>query len=456
MNCFKAIPKHVLSKSTFMRGSQCNKSLWLHKYSPELRENIQEKKATIFLQGANVGQLARELFPGGIDASPEGHFYYQQSVVDTEKYIAEGHKIIYEAAFQYDGVLCAIDLLVQENGYWYAYEVKSSTSLKPAFVKDAALQYHVITHSGIALKDIFLVHINNQYILQGTLNIKQLFNVVSIKKEVEKQQPFIIEKVKELKAVSLQTTMPVTSIGDHCFKPYDCDFYNHCSKDIILKKAEKDKEQILKIELRSFVQGLSYPLYFMDFETYMIAVPEYDGHWPYRQVPFQFSIHRQLSDGSQLEHHHYLAESDDDPCPQFVERLIASLGTKGSIIVYNKTFENARLNELKDDFLEYASGITAIQKRMVDLMTPFRKRFYYLPTMQNSYSLKLVLPALVPELSYDDMVISNGSDASEAFYNLRFENDESKIKNTRKALLDYCGLDTLAMVKLLEKLKSIV
>ena len=448
--------KHTLSKSTFVRGCQCIKSLWLYKHRYDLKDDETDAKAAIFQRGVDVGILAQQLFPGGVDAGPGDPFHYQQSVADTAKYIAEGHKIIYEAAFQYEDVLCAMDVLVQEEGVWYAYEVKSSTSVKPPFIQDIALQYYVITHAGIALEDIFLVHINNQYVRQGGLDIKQLFNIVSIKLKVEEQQSFIVEKLNELKAVASQTTMPVIAIGDHCFKPYDCDFYSYCWKDFIPEKVEEEQEQILKNEIQSFVKQLSYPLYFMDFETYMVAVPEYDGHWPYRQVTFQFSIHKQYSKDAPLEHYYYLAENDCDPCPQFIEKLIAALGTKGSVIVYNKTFENTRLNELKDDYPNYASAIVAIQKRIVDLMTPFRKRHYYLPSMQHSYSLKYVLPALVPELSYNEMIIANGGDASTAFYNLRFENNEDKIKETKQALLDYCELDTLAMVKVLEKLKSII
>ena len=248
------LPKHILSKSTFVRGCQCPKSLWLYKNHYDLRDEETETQSSIFIRGTKVGLLAQQLFSGGVDASPVDPFHYQQSVTDTAKYIAEGHQVIYEAAFRYEGVLCAIDLLVKRNGKWYAYEVKSSTSVKPAFIQDVALQYYVITNAGIALEDIFLVHINNQYIRQGELDIHELFSIVSLKKGVEAQQPFIINKVAELKAIALQTNMPVISVGDHCFKPYGCDFYGHCSKDLVPEEAEQTEEQILKHEIRSFVK----------------------------------------------------------------------------------------------------------------------------------------------------------------------------------------------------------
>ncbi|HEX5152561.1 MAG TPA: DUF2779 domain-containing protein [Parafilimonas sp.] len=448
-------PKHILSKSTFMRGCKCPKSLWLYKNQFDLRDEESATQSSIFIRGTNVGLLAQQLFPGGVDASPVDAFHYQQSVADTEQYIAEGRQVIYEAAFQYEGVLCAIDLLVQQNGKWYAYEVKSSTRVKPEFIQDVALQYYVITNAGIALEEIFLVHINNEYVRQGALDIQELFNIVSVKKEAEAQQPFIINKVPELKAIALQTNMPLVTMGDHCSRPYPCDFHGYCSQGLVPKAAEQREERILEYEIRDFVKQLSWPIYYMDFETYMVPVPEYDGHWPYRQVPFQFSVHKQCSNMDALEHHFYLAENNGDPCPQFIQQLIACIGTEGTIVVYNKTFENLRLEELKADYPEFESAITAIQARIVDLMVPFRKKHYYLNAMQNSYSLKVVLPALVPELGYDEMMIADGGNASTAFYNLRFENDEAKIKETRQALLDYCALDTLGMVKVLEKLKCI-
>nr|MBA2745120.1 DUF2779 domain-containing protein [Flavisolibacter sp.] len=198
------------------------------------------------------------------------------------------------------------------------------------------------------------------------------------------------------------------------------------------------------------------PLSFMDFETYMLAVPGYDGHWPYRQVPFQFSVHKQEKKGSDVQHVSFLAETDCDPCPEFVEKLIASLGKAGSILVYNLSFENTRLKELKEDYPKYKKQIEKIQERLVDLMVPFRKKHLYLPSMNGSYSIKAVLPALVPEMNYDGLQIGNGGDASAAFYQLREEKDAVKIAETREALLKYCEMDTMAMVRVLEKMREML
>lgn len=446
--------KHVLSKSTFMRGCQCNKSLWLYKNRNDLRGEISQGQELIFQRGTDVGILARDLFPGGVDASPVDAFHYQQSVKDTASYIEAGHKVIYEAAFQFDGILAAIDILVRKKGKWYAYEVKSSTQVKPQFIQDVALQYYVISNSGLKLEEIYLIHINNTYVKDGPLELDELFTVVPLKKEVKVLQTFVAEKEKELMGVVKLKSMPDVEVGPHCTKPYDCDFYDFCWKDIHVDSKQQE-EIINKKEIKLFLKQLEYPIYYMDFETFMQPVPEYDGHWPYRQIPFQYSIHKQLSMKMELEHFDFLSDNNADPCGDFIKCLLNNIGNKGSVIVYNKSFENSRLEELIDDFPKLKKQIQNIQARLIDLMVPFRKKHFYLPAMNGSYSIKNVLPAMVPELTYEGLTIGNGNDASVEFYNLRFETDEGKVRVTRNALLEYCHLDTMAMVKILEKLMKV-
>ena len=447
--------RHILSKSTFMMGYQCPKRLWLHKYMPAVRDEMGDAQQAIFQRGTDVGMLARELFPGGVDASPIDSFHYQQSVADTAQHMREGKKVIYEAAFQYDGLLCAIDILVKKDNEWYGYEVKSTTSVKPPFLKDAALQYYVIRNAGLDLKNIFVTHLNNKYIRMGSLDVQQLFSHISVINEVLDLQSEINEKAKELKAILKNKEIPVIGIGDHCDKPYHCDFYSFCSEGMEEDEPDYGSEYINTGAIHEFLEELEYPLYHIDFETWMTAVPEFDGHWPYRQVCFQYSVHTQRTSGGEPEHHHYLAEGVHSPSLEFLEALIKVLGKKGTVLVYNQAFEYTRLRELAKEHPQYQKAIESIINRVVDLMVVFRKH-YRLPEMQGSYSIKYVLPALLPELSYDELAIGNGGDASAAFFNLRQETDAEIIRNTREALLEYCGLDTLAMVKILEKLNQII
>ena len=147
--------------------------------------------------------------------------------------------------------------------------------------------------------------------------------------------------------------------------------------------------------VQNFMNQLEYPLYFMDFETWITAVPEQDGHWSYRQIPFQFSLHKQESPDSALEHFEYLAENTESTIEDFAEVLLKNIGEAGSILVYNQTFEKMILNQIKDDFEHHVEPIEAIKSRIIDLMVLFRTN-YRLPEMMNSYSIKAVLPALAP------------------------------------------------------------
>lgn len=448
------LPRHILSKSTFMYGCQCPKRLWLHKYKPDVRDEMDEEQQAIFQRGTDVGKLAEQLFTGGVDARPKDTFSYQQSVADTAKYIAEGHKVIYEAAFQYEGLLCAVDILVKRRGKWYAYEVKGTTKVKPEHLPDAAFQYYVITNAGLELKDFSIVHLNNQYIRKGPLEINQLFSRESVLEQIEPLQEFIHAQASALKTMlQNKTAMPKIEVGNHCEKPYPCDFQGFCFQDIEIEEPDYGEPYINKDAIAEFLDQLKYPIYHIDFESWRAAVPEYDGHWPFRQVCFQYSVHVERALGVEPEHYAYLAEGPHSSSLEFLESLLSVLGNEGTILVYNKSFEGPRLRELMEEYPQHEEAVEAILDRIVDLMSPFRNN-YRLPEMEGSYSIKYVLPALVPELSYNSLAIGNGGDASTAFYNLGKTVDEVNVENTRKALLEYCKLDTWAMVRVLGVIKK--
>ena len=224
--------KYALSKSTFIRGLQCKKKLYLYKHHYNLKDNISPQSQAIFNQGNKVGILAQELFPNGADASPSSHFKIQESVVKTKEFIENGETIIYEATFQFNGVLVALDVLVKQKDDWEAYEVKSSTRVSDTNIKDAAIQYYTIINCGIKLKDISIVHINSQYVKDGDINIQKLFTIESVSNRIQQLLPAIPKKIKEFKKVLLNKSVPDIGIGEHCSKPYNCDFKGHCWKHI--------------------------------------------------------------------------------------------------------------------------------------------------------------------------------------------------------------------------------
>ena len=177
--------KHVLSKSTFIKGMQCNKALYYHKHRRELRDELTAAQEAIFAQGTSLGELAQELFPGGVDCTPESYFDFQKAVIRTQEEIEKGTKVIYEAAFQYNGVLAALDILIKHEDGWRAYEVKSSTKVSETYELDATIQYYTIVNSGIELKDISIVHINNQYVKNGPIDVHELFTMESVFERVQ-------------------------------------------------------------------------------------------------------------------------------------------------------------------------------------------------------------------------------------------------------------------------------
>jgi hypothetical protein len=323
-------------------------------------------------------------------------------------------------------------------------------------VTDVAFQYYVITRSGLPLKRISLVHLNNQYVRRGELDIQQLFTIEPMTDIVLSMQEDIPGNLISLQKMLKAGLMPDILMGSQCNKPFSCDFLAFCNNSIpndpassIQHPASRDQDA-----LNEFLDELEYPLYYMDFETIQLAVPRYDESRPYQQIPFQYSLHIQKTHQltSSPAHQFFLGTPSADPRPEFIKSLLNQLGTKGSIIVWNKAFENTRLREIARDFPEYAYRIEPLFERVVDLMVPFRRKQLYTPEMNGSYSLKAVLPALVNDLSYSELEIHEGGSASMTYESLYYDNDSDSIAKKRENLLKYCELDTLSMVRILELL----
>jgi hypothetical protein len=488
--------KHILSKSTFLRGLQCHKSLYLNRYNRDLRDEISPEQQAVFATGRKVGELARGLFPGGVQSKPPNSFQFQRAVEVTRELIDGGKDIIYEAAFQHEGVLALVDLLVREGEGWKAYEVKSSTSVKDVHIPDTSIQYYIMQGQGIELADISIVHLDTSYTRQGELDLDQLFSIVSVHPEVLDLQPELPELVAELKGVLNGGMVPDVAIGPQCFDPYDCDFIGYCwsgvpdysvfnvtrlskkkafglyrdgivqtvdiSHDFPLGDAaafqvQSDKSGQTNIDesaIEEFLQALEYPLYFLDFETFNPAIPPFDGTRSYGQIPYQYSLHKKVSSTAELEHTGYLAEAGIDPRLPLIEAMLADLDGPGDIVVYSG-FEAGRIKDLAVQFPEHSAVLEALLERLVDLMQPFKDRAYYAPEMRGSYSIKAVLPALVPDLSYEGLEIKDGGEAMRAYYALAEERNPDRIDAIRNDLWEYCKLDSLAMVRILEKLEEV-
>jgi hypothetical protein len=489
--------RHILSKSTFLRGVNCKKSLYLNAYQSELRDPLDESAKRRMLEGRRVGELARERFPGGVLVQPGAPFNVKAALARTQELIKGGTSVIYEAALQADGVLAFVDILVRGDGGWRLYEVKSTTKVKEEHLLDVALQVHLLKRSGLDIEEAAVLHINRDYLRQGELDLQALYTPESVFEAVNEVLPAVAAEIEKCKATLGGGEIPEIGIGPHCTDPVRCDFYGHCWAHIPIpsvfdvsylgaKKYDLYERGIVRIEdipddfplskrssfhveshkawretvdrsaIRTFLDDLAYPLYFLDFETFSLPIPPFDDARPYLQIPFQYSLHIQRAPGAEVEHSGFLAEAGTDPRLPLLERLLAETEGSGSIVVYSMAFEKTRLRELAEAFPTHANALADRIDRLEDLMVPFRERHLYKPEMGGSYSIKAVLPALVPDLSYEGLEISDGTMASDAYLDLWDETDPRRIERVRDALWEYCKLDTLAMVRILERLYQVV
>ena len=468
-------------------------------YEPELAPPPDDATQAIFDQGHEVGKLAQKAFTGGVLVD-ENYMHHKEAMEHTGELLADSDiPAIYEAAFEFENIGIRADILHREkNDQWKLIEVKSTTRVKDEHIYDVAIQKHVLAGTGIKVSAACLMHLNRQYIYDGNAyNLNQLFSIENITANViglEQELPGYLNQqwqVLELKQ------RPEISPGSHCKNPYTCPFFNVCNekkpddwignlpgiranKLIALEslgiKSIKDIPEDFALSprqgracecikqgkpyfdegIQSIYSALKYPLCFMDFETINPAIPRHAGMRAYDQIPFQWSVHVQNEPDSELEHYEFLAESDSDPRELFIKSLLNILEiSEGNIIVYSQAFESTRLNDLADWLPEYMPRIEKIIQRLWDLL-PVVREYVYHPDFLGSYSLKKVLPALIPEMTYDGMEVADGSEAGIAFEKLTHGNlAENERSRLRKALLAYCRQDTLAMVRLLERLDGL-
>ena len=483
-----------LSKSLFIKGLQCHKSLYLHKYRPELKDEISEQQEASFQIGTDVGIYAQNLFPNGVEI-PFDDVTLTEQLSRTTKEIEDGTTVIYEAALSFDNIFVKVDILRKHQGAWEIYEVKNSTSPKDHHYNDVAVQYYVLKGTGLLVSKAFLVHINNQYVRNGDIEVDKLFTVQDLTDDVIDNQAFVENEIREMREM-LEGQEPDIDIGRHCSDPYECDFWGHCwqhipensifslrdngpdkfelyrqgiirledvPKDILPRRQRIQIEGVLdkknitdKTAIKAFLDTLWYPICFLDFETtFMVPIPLFDGSRPYQKIPFQYSLHYLERDGAEPVHYEYLAQAKLDPRREFLEKLLNQLPEDACVLVYNQGFETGILNDLIQMFPEHEAKVANIINNVRDLMIPFRNKDVYRWEMEGSYSLKYVLPALVPELKYEEMDISDGGMAANAWLSLWEMEDSEEVDRIRNALIEYCKLDTLAMVRILEKLEKI-
>ena len=538
-----------LSKSRYTAFCQCPKNLWLKVYKPN-EATIDAGLQARFAQGNVVGDLAMGLFGDFKEAHAEkadGSLNLSKMVEQTRQWMDECVENICEASFICEGGYCAVDILRKTNGGWAIYEVKSTSfpefngqeAKLEKYAPDIAYQKWVLEQCGVNVTGTYLVCLNSDYVRHGELDIEQLFVVNDMKEMVENESLKVPARVSQAMKVINNEQEPDTELSECCMKPYGCAFWEYCKRqhgvpspsvfDIYggkgkggftfkkkldcyhqgliafedLRSTDIGPIQNMQIEaaltgrefinsegIRKFLNKLSYPLYFLDFETMQDAVPQYDGAKVYAQITFQYSLHIKQNETAAYEHREFLASSDgSDPRRALAEQLCKDIPKDVCTLAYNKMFECGRIRELAALYPDLSDHLLNIADNIKDLIDPFRAGDYYVPAMGGSFSIKSVLPALFPndpELDYHnlDKRCQNGGDAMTIFPRLQqmeqslpkqgVQNQDGQlvmadslmplpeqirireeIAASRKALLDYCKLDTWAMVKVWEKLNEV-
>jgi hypothetical protein len=483
-----------LSKSRILNHRQCPRRLWLQVNRPELAKTDAGMQAR-FDVGNQVGELARTFYPEGVLIDEPT---LSKALEQTQSVLLGTPRPIFEATFQTDGVLVRADLLLPDVGGYRMVEVKSSTEVKPYHLDDAAIQAWVARQTGVSLTRVEVACIDKTFVYKGDGSYSGLLKHVDVTDTTRSYEQHIPGWVQAAKQ-TLTGGEPSIDVGEQCHSPYGCPFLNACSPqalnvpdsypvDILpwagklmtelraegyedvrdippgrLKSATHERIRRACISGRAEIspgilaeiRHLSYPRYYIDFETIGLAVPIWTNARPYQPIPFQWSCHEEKRGGA-IEHKEFLATGTDDPRRAFAESLIAALGVSGPIFVYNAGTESSHMRHLALRFPDLAPALNAAIKRIFDLL-PVAREHYYHPAMMGSWSIKDVLPTIAPELTYDNLEVSSGTHAMQVYaeqLNPSLSPEQRGI--LREALLRYCERDTLALVKLVHSFKKMV
>lgn len=484
-----------LSKSKLIANRQCPKRLWLELHRPERRDDSGSE--TAFRIGNEVGDAARKVYdPEGsgtlIDIEELG---YNGAFRTSAALFQKGEGPIFEAGFHADGALAFADVMLPSQSYgalgWRMLEVKSNTAVADYHRDDLAIQAHLASRMGVPLVSAGIAHIDNTFVYGGDGDYRGLFCEVDLTVETEHRSHEVEEWIREAQEVATLADEPEIPMGPQCSDPFHCPFTAYCSRDQPspdyplsslphLRSGRREAIELLGfIDLREVPELLltdtqawvravtisgetwfdaagaeaalaphGFPAWFLDFETVAMPVPIWKGTRPYQQIPFQFSLHRIYEDGT-LSHDAFLKLDRNDPSEQLARELVGKSGTLGPVYAYHASFERRVIHELAARFPVMSDSLLALADRLIDLK-PVAKEHFYHPSQHGSWSLKAVLPAACPDLSYDTLNgVADGIMAGDAYREaIALETTAERKTAIEQELLAYCHLDTFAMVRL--------
>jgi predicted RecB family nuclease len=483
-----------LSKSKFLSGLQCHKRVYLEIRRPDLATPPDPSMQAILDMGTQIGLLARRRFPGGV-LGGVGLRQREAALAQTMALLQDPNvPAIFEGAFEYEGVVVRVDILerVRETGRpsaWRLIEVKSSTRVKDVHLDDVAIQSYVLSGSGIPLAGTCIMHIDTTYLYGGgDIDLHALFAIEDVSEAVSSRRERVPERIAAMRSALIGSQPPAIEPNDRCHSPYECPFWAYCTKDkperwiyflpgsketvnrlaqegittiddipedaglSITQQRVRHNVEWVSASLGEALRSVQYPVHHLDFETVMLAVPRFPATKPYQSIPVQWSNHIERESG-EIIHHEFLHSDSTEPRKRWAEALLESLGETGSIVVYS-AYEEAMIRQVVEAFPEYRPRFSAVIKRLWDLH-PIIKQHYYHPNFQGSYSIKSVLPAMVPTMGYEDLEIQEGGQAANEYYRMVFlESDWIEQARIKDALLRYCARDTMAMLEIRRVLKG--
>ncbi len=498
----------ILSKSDYMLFLRHPAWLWLKKFDKHQLPEIDGNTQAIFDTGHEFEEYAEKLFPEGLKLGFNNYDEYNALTRKTKGALDSGAKTIFQGKFEVDGLTCIVDVLNQtDDGVYDLIEIKSSTKVKPEHEYDLAFQLLVLHKAGIKVGNIAVVHVNKEYVKDGLIDPEGITEKTDVTGAVRMLVDITQEQIDKAKQVLSSRQMPDisprfvnqleisdTSWFEDWMKIYfslrpnlDSSSIYHLSypssrqigeledkgitligdvldelalrpKQLTQIQTSRSNQRVIdKDKIKEFLESFAYPLYFFDYETLSSAIPYFNGGSPYQDYPFQYSLHEQDSPEAEVRHLEYLHAEASNPMLSLLEQLKADIGNSGTILTWNMSYEKGCNQRMAKFYPEYKEFLEGVNERINDLMIPFSKMWLVDKNFFGSASVKKVLPALIPELTYKDLDVSDGLLARRVWTEtiLMGKNPEQKEK-VLSDLSTYCTLDTLAMVRILEVLRKIV
>lgn len=489
-----SIPGSPISKTAFLKYDQCSKAFFFYKKHPYLRDPVSKEKQFTFNRGHQVGLLAQQLFPGGVDVSLQAK-NSKAAFELTQQLLKENVKTIYEATFIHNGVLIMVDILHFDGESWKAYEVKSSLKVSDAYIKDACLQYYVLKNSIQNFNDLFLVTLNSNYVFENEIDLKQLFKKRSVKENAEKNIEFFNSTISKMNLVLEQNVIPDIPIGKHCFSPYECDYLGTCWKNTkdpasVFRIGKSDRDQLFslyfsgaetvdKVDLNSdlkphvkiqvesiktgnpyfekhvikeFLQKIKGNYCFLDMEIWSPAIPKYNGTSPFEQIPFLFSVCYLKEQTPVFKN--YLKPIASDSRNEFLSAILEATKDFDSVLVFDKNLEQQILGKLENLFPEKKAEVNELRRKLIDLAEPVQNFNFYHPKFSGNFSLKAVSEIFNEESDYSKLDIASGIVAMHKYEGMLSEENSLMNEQTKQNLIDYCNADTLTCMKFFEYLEE--